>query len=259
MSGAAPLDGIDLRRVEEIGLNALQTQRQLFYDGWLLRVSPGKAKRARSVNAQFGSSLPLEQKIPYCERVYAERGLPALFRITPFVQPDGLEDELAARGYRSFEDTLVQLARLDGPPDMPAVPGVDFVTPSPVAFAEAVGELQQSSAEQRAALRERVTHTPLTTRAMIAVADGQPVGTGTVMLEDGFAGIYSMVTAPAMRSRGIASGILASLLAWAWERGAAHAYLQVSADNEGAISVYRRFGFVDAYTYHYRGRPDECH
>ena len=47
-------------RVEEAGLNALQTQRQMFYDGWLLRVSPGVAKRARSVNAHFGSTLPVE-------------------------------------------------------------------------------------------------------------------------------------------------------------------------------------------------------
>jgi GNAT superfamily N-acetyltransferase len=258
MSGGAPFAGIDLRRVEEIGLNALQTQRQLFYDGWLLRVSPGKARRARSVNAHFGSTLPLAQKIPYCERIYAERGLPALFRITPFIQPARLEPELAARGYLSFEDTLVQLARLDRPPEAPFVPGVDFVTPSPKALADAVGELQQSSAEQRAALLERVAHSPLPTRALVAVADGRPVGTGTVMLEDGFAGVYSMVTAPAMRSRGIATGILATLLGWAWEHGATHAYLQVNADNHPAISVYRRFGFVDAYSYHYRGRPDEC-
>jgi len=258
MSRGAPFAGIDLRRVEEIGLNALQTQRQMFYDGWLLRVSPGKAKRARSVSAHFGSTLPLAQKIPYCERVYAACGLPVLFRITPFVQPTGLEAELAARGYQSFEDTLVQLTRLDRPPDASSVPGVEFVTPSPVVFAEAVGELQRSTAEQRAALLERVAHTPLTTRAMIATADGQPVGTGTVMLEDQFAGVYSMVTAPAMRSRGIASGILAALLRWAWEHGATHAYLQVSTDNHGAISVYRHFGFVDAYTYHYRGRLDEC-
>jgi hypothetical protein len=46
---------IDIVRVEEAGLNALQTQRQLFYDGWLLRLSPGTAKRARSVNPHFGS------------------------------------------------------------------------------------------------------------------------------------------------------------------------------------------------------------
>ena len=259
MNADSSFAGLDLRRVEEIGLNALQTQRQLFYDGWLLRVSPGKAKRARSVNAHFGSTLPLARKIPYCERIYAERGLPALFRITPFVQPTGLEAELAVRGYQSFEDTLVQLTRLDRPPEAPAVPGVDYVVPSPADFAEAVGELQQTSAEQRAALLERLAHTPLTTRAMIAMADDHAVGTGTVVLEDGLAGVYSMVTAPDMRARGIATGILATLLGWAWEHGATHAYLQVSADNHRAISVYRRFGFADAYTYHYRGRPDECH
>jgi N-acetylglutamate synthase len=259
MSGDSPFAGLDPRRVEEAGLNALQTQRQLFYDGWLLRVSPGKAKRARSVNAHFGSTLPLAQKIPYCERIYAERGLPVLFRITPFIEPPGLEAELAGRGYRSFEDTLVQLTRLDRPPEAPAVPGVDYVVPSPADFADAVGELQQSSAEQRVALLERLAHTPLATRAMVAMAEGQPVGTGTVVLEGGLAGVYSMVTAPDMRTRGIATGILATLLGWAWEHGATHAYLQVSADNYRAISVYRRFGFADAYSYHYRGRPDECH
>ena len=88
---------IDARRIEEAGLNALQTQRQLFYDGWLLRVSPGSAKRARSVNAHFGSTLPLDEKIAHCERVYGERELPALFRITPFVHPADLEGALARR------------------------------------------------------------------------------------------------------------------------------------------------------------------
>ena len=70
-------------RIEEAGLNALQTQRQLFYDGWLLRISPGTAKRARSVNPNFGSSLPLPGKIAYCENIYAQHGLPTLFRMTP--------------------------------------------------------------------------------------------------------------------------------------------------------------------------------
>ena len=99
--------GIDAARIEEAGLNALQTQLQLFYDGWLLRLSPGKAKRARSVNAHFGSTLPVAAKIAHCEALYARHGLPALFRITPFVQPPDLEAALAARGYGTFEPTLV--------------------------------------------------------------------------------------------------------------------------------------------------------
>jgi N-acetylglutamate synthase len=259
MSGELAFDGLDLKRVEEIGLNGLQTQRQLFYDGWLLRVSPGKAKRARSVNAHFDSTLALAQKIRYCERVYEERGLPILFRITPFVQPRNLDAELAARGYEAFQTTLVQIARLDHPPETPAVPGVDFMTPTPATFAEAVGELQATSAEQRAAYLERLMHSPLTTRSVIAVMDGRPVGTGTVMLEDALAGIFTMATAQDVRGRGIASALLATMLRWAWERGSTHAYLQVDADNHPAIAVYRKYGFADAYTYHYRGRPGECH
>jgi N-acetylglutamate synthase len=259
MSGELRFDGLDLKRVEEAGLNGLQTQRQLFYDGWLLRVSPGKAKRARSVNAHFGSTLPLARKIAYCERIFSDRGLPVLFRVTPFVQPADLDAELAARGYDAFQTTLVQIARLDHPPDSPVVPGVDFMTPTPATFADAVGELQETSAEQRAAYLERLMYSPLTARNVIAVSDGRPVGTGTVMLEDGLAGVFTMGTAPELRGRGIASAILASMLRWAWEHGATHAYLQVDAENHPAIGVYRKFGFADAYTYHYRGWPGECH
>jgi N-acetylglutamate synthase len=80
----------DLARIEEAGLNALQTQRQLFYDGWLVRMSPGKAKRARSVNAHFGSTLPVDAKIERCERLYAACALPALFRVTPLCKPAAL-------------------------------------------------------------------------------------------------------------------------------------------------------------------------
>ena len=258
MSKRPQFEGADLARVEEIGLNALQTQRQLFYDGWLLRVSPGKAKRARSVIAHFGSTLPLSRKIAYCENVYAERGLPALFRITPFLQPSNLEAELAARGYEAFEPTQVQVMRLDHPPDAPPLADIDLVTPTPAAFAEAVGEIQETNAEQRAAYLERLIQSPLKSRSVTALRDGCSVGTGAVMLEDNIAGIFTMGTIPAQRGRGIASAILATMLRWAWEHGATHAYLQVSADNAKAISVYRKFGFADAYTYHYRGRPGEC-
>jgi GNAT superfamily N-acetyltransferase len=259
MSDAGHYEGLDLRRVEEVGLNALQTQRQLFYDGWLLRVSPGRARRARSVNAYFGSTLPLAQKIAYCERIYEQRDLPVLFRITPFLEPPDLEAALVARGYESFDTTLVQLTRLERPPETPEPEDFEVTAPAADVFADAVALLQESSAAQRNAYFERLKESPLTTRTLLAHRDGRPVGVGTVMLEEGLAGVFSMVTAPDMRRRGVATAILASLLTWAWGKGAAHAYLQVDGGNERALSVYRRFGFTTAYTYHYCGRPGEEH
>ena len=255
MNAAAPV----LRRIEEIGLNALHTQQQLLHDGWLLRLAPGKTKRARSVNAFYPSTMPVAQKIAYCERLYAERGLPALFRITPFVQPPELESVLLARGYLAFETTQVQLAPLVRPPDAVTIPGVVFDAPEVAAFADAVGDLQQAPPEQRLAHRQRMMESPLRTRGLIASVAGQAAATGTVVLEDGVAGVFSMITAAAHRRRGLGGAILGRLLAWAWERGAHHAYLQVEERNREAMSIYRRFGFATGYTYHYLGRPGECH
>jgi ribosomal protein S18 acetylase RimI-like enzyme len=245
----------DLARVEEAGLNALQTQRQMFYDGWLLRLSPGKAKRARSVNPHFGSTLPVEDKIAYCERLYAARGLPVLFRITPFRRPSGLEDVLAARGYVAFEPTLVQVAGLARPPQ---VDGAEVALTSPPIreFVAAVARLRGSSPEQREAHLERLLNTPLHAHPVLAVVNGEPVAAGQVALDDGLAGIFDVVTSESARNRGIATRVVERLLAWAWEHKAAHAYLQVEAGNAPALAIFRKFGFATAYQYHYRAPKD---
>ncbi|MEO5764692.1 MAG: GNAT family N-acetyltransferase [Casimicrobiaceae bacterium] len=249
--------------IEEAGLNALQTQRQLLYDGWLLRVSPGKAKRARSVNAHFGSSLPLDAKIAHCESLYAARDLPALFRITPFVRPAELETALSARGYVAFDPTQVQALALARPPEFDLAPDLkrEVVLESPpiAAFVAAVGEMRASSPEQQAAHLERLAGTPLATHSLLARIDGRPVACGQATLERDLAGVYDMVTANGWQGRGFASLIVAELLTWAWTHGAAHAYLQVNDDNAPARAVYRKFGFATVYEYHYRARPGECH
>jgi ribosomal protein S18 acetylase RimI-like enzyme len=249
---------IDARRVEEAGLNELQTQRQLFYDGWLLRVSPGTARRGRSVNAHFGSTLPLDDKIAWCERIYRERELPTLFRITPFVAPPGLARALEARGYAPYDTTLVQAVELDGTAlPSPAGGDVELVDASIDAFVDAVASLRGSSAIQREAHRERLGHSPLDGRHVVAIADGVPVAAGKSAREGDVVGLFDIVTAERARGRGIATGLVARLLARAWDRGARLAYLQVDAHNAPALAVYRRFGFETLYTYHYSAKEPE--
>jgi N-acetylglutamate synthase len=249
----------DLARIEEAGLNAMQSQRQLFYDGWLLKVSPGAAKRGRSVNAHFGSSLPLAGKLAHCESVYARHGLPTLFRITPFVRPMDLEAALSARGYAAFGETLVQAAALERPPAMPEHDdAVAVEAPDTPAFVDAVGDLRGSTAAQREAHRERLMNSPLGKRYAVVRAGGRVLCTAQVAVEAGLAGLFDVITAPDARRQGHATLACASLLSWAWQHGAQRAYLQVSADNAPAIASYRKFGFATVYTYHYRGRPGEC-
>ena len=247
----------DGARIEEAGLNALQTQRQLFYDGWLLRLSPGSAKRGRSVNPHFGSTLPLADKIAYCERVYAAHDLPVLFRLTPFEQPARLDLALDAEGYLAFDRTLVQRAPLERAPQVDAA-DVDITAPSVARFVADVATLRGSTARESAAHLERLRETPLATFRVTAQLDGRVVGTAQAALDDRLVGIFDVHTAAAARGRGVATHMVARLLAWGWDHAASHAYLQVTADNAPALAVYRKFGFSTLYEYHYRGRPGGC-
>ena len=218
----------------------------------------GLARRARSVNPHFGSSLPLGAKIAHCEDVYRERALPVLFRMTPFVKPVELEAALEARGYVAFDRTLVQIRSLAEVP--PLVPRTDVVlaTASISEFVEAVGELRGSTARERAAHLERLSCTPLAMNAIVARVDGCVVAAGQAAIDGGLAGIFDMMTATVWRGRKLATLIVEALLAWAARQRATHAFLQVNDDNAPALAVYRKLGFTTAYTYHYRARPDEC-
>ena len=80
----------------------------------------------------------------------------------------------------------------------------------------------------------------------------QVVAGGQVAVEGELAGLYDVFTAESARGRGLAGRLCAVLMDGAWASGARAAYLQVDASNEPARQVYRRLGFADAYSYHYR-------
>ena len=76
-----------LIRAEDAGLNASAPPQQLWLDGWLVRFSPGKAKRARCINAVASGRLSVVHKLARAEAVFAGAQLPMVVRITPFTRP----------------------------------------------------------------------------------------------------------------------------------------------------------------------------
>jgi hypothetical protein len=89
------------RRVEDAGLNASAPPQQRWLDGWLVRFSPGKAKRARCVNAVAAGSLPIAQKLALCQAVFDDARLPLIVRVTPMSCPDKLDAWRHQAGARS--------------------------------------------------------------------------------------------------------------------------------------------------------------
>ena len=242
----------DLRRLEELSLNSSAPPAQLLYDGWLVRLSPGKAKRARSVNAVYASTLELDRKIAYCERLYAEANLPMLFRITPFSQPADLERSLESRGYTRLETTAVEAAPLER---APASGGARLMELGP--WIDAVAELRGSPMAHRDAHLARLERMPLRKFAVALEEGGRVAATGLTVIEDGAAGLFDIVTREDSRRRGLARRVVATLLHLAHGLGARQAYLQVESENMAARPLYRDFGFTERYQYWYRAHPRE--
>jgi len=246
---------VDARRLEELSLNSSAPPGQLVYDGWLLRLLPGKAKRPRSVNALYRSTLPLDEKVAYCERLYGAARLPTLFRITPFCDPADLDGELDRRGYGRFDLTAVESAPI-GPPAGPAggAPVMNLR-----AWVDAVGELRGSPPEHRATHLARLEGMALPLRGVAVESGGRVVATGLTIVEDDSAGLFDIGTREDQRRNGHARTVVEALLRTAYELGARNAYLQVASDNEPARRLYRQFGFEERYQYWYRGREGERH
>lgn len=246
---------LEARRLEELSLNSSAPPGQLLYDGWLLRLQPGKAKRARSINPVFPSTLPLAGKIAYCERLYGQARIPALFRITPFATPEGLDAELERRGYGKFDVTAVESAALDPAKlvagDARDIPLRDWV--------EAVGDLRGSPRDQRDGHYGRLSAALLPSVALSIVEEGRIVAAGLTVIEGDSAGLFDIVTHEAARRRGLGRRLVSALLRRAWDAGARNAYLQVDTANAPARAMYRQFGFSERYLYWYRGRDGERH
>lgn len=242
------------RRIEDAGLNASAPPQQALVDGWLIRLSPGKAQRARCINALQRGQLPLDILLARCRAVFESSGLPLLVRITPFTQPHNLDDELALRGWQRFDETQV-LVRQDlatlPPVALPA--GLRLLPVGPARYAEVVGHLRDSRPEEIAAHFERLAASPVPYQGHVLLdRSDRLLACGQIALEDGLAGLYDIFTPPEQRRRGFARLLCQALLARAHAQEARHAYLQVSDDNAAALQLYGALGFQLAYRYHYR-------
>lgn len=243
----------ELVRIEDAGLNASAPREQRLLDGWLLRFSPGKAKRARCINAIGDGRLPLADKLALCEAAYAAAALPMIVRITPFNRPANLDAALDAGGFVAFEDTHVMwLPALDAiavpkPLELRAVTGDEF--------AQVVGALRGSPAGQCAAHARRLRQAPVAHTGFVLERDGRALACGQFAIEDSLVGLYDIFTAVEARRQGLGGALCTQILLRAREQGARRAYLQVDAGNGVAIGLYERLGFRAAYAYHYRARP----
>ena len=231
-------------------MNAWPAFRQVLLDGWLLRFAGGYSKRINSVQPQHASRRDLAHRVEACERLCAEAGRPAIFRLTSLEEHDALEELLAERGYLARDHTLV-LHRPVTVTDDEAAEDVALERMALDPWLEQFSNFSVASDEDRTIHRRILDAVPAGRTLFALATDGARMACGMGVREGEFFGLFDLVTDPAARRRGHGTALVRGMLAAAVREGAHHAYLQVTEANAPARHVYHKLGFRKAYAYRY--------
>jgi GNAT superfamily N-acetyltransferase len=245
-------------QVEETCMNAWPALKEIFYDGWLIRLANGQTRRTNSVNVIGRSVRALGEKIAYCEDIYRAHGRPSFFRVLS-TGPRDLDRALADRGYAIEDETCTLYMNFRRRP--PSVPENEITLD--------VHE-KRPSQEWLEAHRRLSRRSPEEARALHAVLDnlaipsvfGEARDEGGEIASVAFGAVHErmmclqwVVTEPGQRRQGYSRATLAALLRRGQDMGATGACLQVVAANLPAIRLYESLGFTcELYRYHYRVR-----
>jgi ribosomal protein S18 acetylase RimI-like enzyme len=243
-----PGDG-DVDSIERATAAAVSPQALEEIDGWLLAFDNGTVNRARSAVPLRHTPVPdAGSLIERIEARYAARGLPAQFRLALSPCFDGLRAELRRLGYRAEQTTRVQLAPVTGVRAVSAELAQVDAAPDAAWAALFMGEgFDPVDGASRVAALARA---PGSLYASVSQG-GRTVAAGAAAFSHGWVSVHGMRTAPAWRGHGMAGRILAALAAAAWARGMENCFLQVEEGNTAAQALYRRAGFVPAWSYEY--------
>jgi len=241
--------------MEAVGFRSFPSTTTHFDGTWAIRLTAGHpAKRLNSVNPlDPRDNAALERRIGEARRRFDAYGRPLIFRQSPLA-PRELEALFDAQGWERFDESVVMIADL-GAMDLSSA--VDRLPLRDVGrWVEAMLALDGAPAEHKGGLYEVISLTePEVGLFLLQGEDGTPVSAVRCVRDNDLAGIFELATAEGRRRAGLGGAILASALKWAGGRGARRAWLQVVADNEPALALYRRLGFQEIYRYAYRRAP----
>ncbi|MFJ9947860.1 GNAT family N-acetyltransferase [Kitasatospora sp. NPDC091207] len=246
---ASPLE---LQRIAARGWPAVEQEP---LGEWTLRASAGFTRRANSVQALGDPGLTTAEALTAVRNWYAARGLPAWVEISTPGSPGELREELDRLG-AAYSPTLVRVAALA--PLARLGTGHGRVRLARTAGAEWMSRYRRVSGDPAVeeAARQVIHGGPSVWFATVPGAPGgPPTAVGRCVIDGPWACFGAIEVAPDARRAGLATTVMAVLAARAAEEGATAAYLQVEAENDGAIALYDGLGFTTSHTYHYARLP----
>ncbi|MDY3249691.1 MAG: GNAT family N-acetyltransferase [Candidatus Choladocola sp.] len=269
-----------IKLIEELSLNAWPSHKIELYDGWLIRFSHNYTYRTNSVEQVGASTIPVTDKIEYCEAVYRNFRTPASFKINPLLDP-AFDTLLEQRGYTVRHTTEVMTLALDGPEFRPypsiseeyefygrnsGLPSwIDYPGDTTVSLRDTITDewiqgLFRLNGTVNPVLRRIVPSMfkaiPKETIVAAIELDGRMVASGLGIIDRGYIGLYAIYVDHGCRRREYARSICSAILTEGKKHGCQRSYLQVVKGNSAAKALYESLGYRDFYTYWFRWKEE---
>jgi ribosomal protein S18 acetylase RimI-like enzyme len=251
---ARPVTRREIRDLEAAAARGWRAPDTTELGGWLLRAARGCTRRANSCMPLDDPGLSLGDAIAAVEDWYRDRDLRPTFQV-PSLLGGALDAALDARGWSRGDDVLVLTAALEDArggarPGLPAVRIDNRPDDAWLATYHYRGDALPPHAVEVLTNADNVGFASVDLDGnRVAIARGAVT---TAPSGRSWLGVTAVEVAPAARRRGLGSHVVAGLATWAAGLGADDAYLQVEESNTGAQAAYRRLGFGDHHSYHYR-------
>ncbi|CAG7649551.1 hypothetical protein PAESOLCIP111_05892 [Paenibacillus solanacearum] len=243
--------------IDRLGIGTWPAQETEPCGTWLLRASEGVTKRANSVWTGNGDDWnPDDIRREQVEQFYKSRELPVRYHISD-ASPDGLDAWLESQGYVIEAPCLIMTADTTEAVQRTYRDGneafrADILSAPDNEWMRTFIALEGHKPELLPFYRRLFSRIALPAAYVKIMQENETVAVGTSVTEHGWAGFTNVVVHPDRRGHGIGKRLVHELAAWSAGQGADKLYLQVIADNEPAVRLYRSAGYDDLFSYHYR-------
>lgn len=253
------MDNFVVETIERATVHAVAPDEVKELPGWLLPFDDGTIGRAHSAVplVHLSSTDQVTQQVGQLEEIaamYRSRGLRPVFRLPE--TSTLLHGALSRMGFERSEPSLVMAGTLEDfrfaalPPRSLSQHLV--VVSSEYASADWQSMfLGASAGSTDAAHRIRNLSRAAGTVFVSATVLGETLACGAAAFSHGWLGIHGMRTSFSHQGLGMATNLLSTMLDIAFIRGIDRVFLQVGADNQRAIALYRRSGFSVLWSYAY--------
>lgn len=246
-------DTTEVLQLERAAFRAFPAEVETTVGGFICRTTrDGVARRWNSATTIPGVTMAAMADLPQVEEFYHNAGRPPLVRVLSVVD-HRLDLSLHELRWRAEAETTVCSALIDG-----SAGSLESVASEPTAaWCRLKARSRDMTEPQLDAWLQRTRDIAGSVGYVQSVDDdGDVVGIGVGVADEGWLGVFDMYVEPRHRQRGRGTALLADLLAWGRSKHCSHAYLQVTLDNEVALDMYAGFGFEERYRYWYRRKTE---